>query len=199
MNLQPPDLVFAAGMTVYLCIRRHFQRASRVQKTAVDRSSASDLLLVFLVIVGQIVMPAEYILTTWFDSFDYALPAFAEAAGALCMAVGLWLFWRSHLDLGSSWSVTLKIRESHALITHGVYRFIRHPMYASFFLLAFAQVLLLGNWLAGWSGLAAVALLYVVRVRHEEAMMLGFFGPEYERYIARTGSVIPRLRRLHGV
>ena len=181
-------------MVVYIAIRSHFQRATRTQKTSVNRSSAGDMLLVFLVVFGQIVLPAEYIFSKWLNPLNYVLPLSADVLGLLCLVGGLWLFWRSHVDLGNSWSVTLKIREGHRLVTHGVYRLIRHPMYASFFVLAFAQAFLLGNWLAGWSGLAAVALLYAVRVRGEEAMMLRSFGAEYERYVARTGGVVPRLR-----
>lgn len=54
--------------------------------------------------------------------------------GVVCLAVGLWLFYRSHADLSTNWSVTLELRENHQLITHGVYRSIRHPMYSAFLL-----------------------------------------------------------------
>jgi protein-S-isoprenylcysteine O-methyltransferase Ste14 len=43
-------------------------------------------------------------------------------------------------------------------MTHGVYRLIRHPMYAAIWLLSLAQGLLLHNWLAGWAGIALFAL-----------------------------------------
>jgi protein-S-isoprenylcysteine O-methyltransferase Ste14 len=72
-------------------------------------------------------------------------------------------------------------------------------MYASFFVLDAAQALLLANWLAGWAALASVLLLYVLRVPAEEAMMLNFFGGEYESYIERTGGVVPRWRRARAV
>ena len=197
MNLQVPGLLFAAGMAVYVGIRSHFRRAVRTRRTAVDRSSPGDTLLIALVVVGQIVLPAQYLFSRWLDRWNYALPAVANVVGVLCLASGLWLFWRSHVDLGRSWSVTLEIREEHQLVTEGVYRLIRHPMYAAFFLLALAQACLLGNWLAGWSGLAAVVLLYAARVRSEEAMMLSAFGPQYARYVERTGGIVPRWGRVH--
>ncbi len=106
----------------------------------------------------------------------------------------MWLFWRSHTDLGNNWSVTLEVRSTHQLVTHGVYRTIRHPMYAAFLLLAAAQVLLLPNWIAGWSALATVGLMCIIRVPREESMMCEFFGVEYHRYMRSTGSVVPRLR-----
>jgi protein-S-isoprenylcysteine O-methyltransferase Ste14 len=49
----------------------------------------------------------------------------------MCLVIGLWLFYRSHADLGTNWSITLEIREQHRLITQGVYRRIRHPMYSA--------------------------------------------------------------------
>jgi protein-S-isoprenylcysteine O-methyltransferase Ste14 len=66
-------------------------------------------------------------------------------------------------------------------------------MYAAFILFGVAQALLLPNWLAGGSALVAVAILCVIRIPNEEAMMCEFFGREYRNYMKRTGGVIPRL------
>ncbi len=50
------------------------------------------------------------------------------------MVAALWLFWRSHADLGRNWSQAFELRKGHELITHGVYRVVRHPMYAAIWL-----------------------------------------------------------------
>ena len=105
--------------------------------------------------------------------------------------VTLYLFYAVHRDLGRSWSVTLELRDKHALITHGVYRYVRHPMYSAFWMWAIAQALLLPNWLAGLSGIAGFGTLYFCRVRNEERMMQAAFGAEYEDYAARTKRIIP--------
>jgi len=87
----------------------------------------------------------------------------------------------------------LKIRSEHTLVTSGVYRHIRHPMYAAHLLWAIAQALLLSNWLAGWALLVTFVPLYLVRAPREEHMMLEHFGEEYREYMSRTGGLIPRL------
>ena len=89
----------------------------------------------------------------------------------------------------------LEIQEGHALITEGVYRHIRHPMYAACFLWAIAQLLLLNNWIAGPAFLASFTLLYLRRVPREEQMLLGHFAVEYRAYVARTGRLVPRVWR----
>jgi protein-S-isoprenylcysteine O-methyltransferase Ste14 len=106
--------------------------------------------------------------------------------------VMLWLFWRSHHDLGTNWSATLEVREGHTLITHGIYEKIRHPMYAAIWLWALGQGLLLRNWVAGWAGLLAFGTLYFLRVANEERMMLDQFGADYQRYQERTGRLLPK-------
>ena len=104
---------------------------------------------------------------------------------------GLWLFFRSHVDLGTNWSVTLEVREQHRLVTHGVYRRIRHPMYTSFFLYAVGQLLVLPNWVAGPSYLVPFVILFACRVRAEEEMMREQFGDEYVAYMTRTKRLVP--------
>ena len=149
--------------------------------------------LVGLVVVGQLLLPLLAIFSPLFDWAKY--PDLSPALcwiGALLFVIGVWLFWRSHADLGENWSVTLELHKEHKLISSGVYRSIRHPMYASFFAMAFGQLLLLPNWIAGPSALLTVGLLYVVRKPNEESMMLEQFGEEYRRYMNSTGGIFPK-------
>ena len=85
------------------------------------------------------------------------------------------------------------LRENHGLVTSGVYARIRHPMYASMFLLGIAQALFLPNWIVGPAYLLSFGVAYVFRVQVEERMMLDHFGSQYEAYMQRTGRLIPRI------
>jgi len=111
--------------------------------------------------------------------------------GAFVLVAGMSLLYRTHRDLGRAWSITLEIRDKHTLITRGIYEKLRHPMYASFWLWAISQALLLPNWIAGLSGLVGFGTLFFARVGHEERMMLETFGDEYRAYMARTYRLIP--------
>jgi len=150
--------------------------------------------LVGLVVTGQIILPLVALFSPLLKWAQYQNPLSALAwFGALTMAAGVWLFWRSHADLGENWSVTLEVQKEHKLVSGGVYRNVRHPMYASFFLMAIGQLLLLQSVFAGPSALVAVALLYVIRKPHEEAMLLELFGEQYQRYMNSTGGILPKL------
>ena len=103
----------------------------------------------------------------------------------------IWLFWRSHADLGRNFSAKLVIREKHDLVTGGVYRLIRHPMYASFLLWSFGQLLLLPNWMTGLAGLLGFCVLYFPRIGREEELMVETFGQQYRQYMLRTKRLLP--------
>lgn len=153
--------------------------------------------MVGLLSAGMFFIPAVYALTSWLDGADYRLAPGSKGwiggIGAAILASAVWLFWRSHADLGRNWSPSLQLREEHQLVTTGVYRSIRHPMYASQWLWSVAQPLLLQNWIAGWSGLLLFLSLYILRVPREEQMMIERFGEAYRVYMDRTGRIVPRL------
>jgi protein-S-isoprenylcysteine O-methyltransferase Ste14 len=193
MNLHTPQALFLIGLLLYVAIRSTYQKRAAGATTAVTRSNKRDRFLILLVILGQIVVPLLYLFSTWLNFANYESPIFAPWLGAITWFVGLWAFWRSHADLGTNWSVSLELRSTHQLVTQGIYGLVRHPMYAAFILFGLAQALLLPNWLAGTSALVAVALLCVIRIPNEEAMMREFFGQEYHDYMKRTDCVIPVL------
>lgn len=192
MNASPSSLLFMGFLAVYLAIRGVFIRRTRRAK-AVSRNDLRDRLLVLTMGLGQVVLPFTFVTGPLLRIADREQPLACVVLGAVAMAAGLWLFWRSHADLGDSWSVTLELNADHRLVTRGVYRVVRHPMYLSFVILGIGQALLLANWIAGLGGLAATALLIAVRLPHEEAMMIEAFGDDYREYMRRTGGILPRL------
>ena len=110
---------------------------------------------------------------------DYPTRVAPVTAGLPLYALGLWLFYRSHADLGTNWSQTLELKADHSLVTAGVYRRIRHPMYLACLIFGAGQALVASNFLAGPSFASGMALLVALRVPHEERMMLDQFGDEY--------------------
>lgn len=167
--------------------------------TRIDRRiSPAERGLLAWAFVGMFLIPLLYSLTSWLGMANYrwspTTKARAGTLGTLIYATAVWLFWRSHRDLGSNWSPSLEITAQHTLVTEGVYRRIRHPMYASMWLWIVAQALLLQNWIAGLAGVVGLVPLYLIRVPREEQMMLEHFGEAYQAYMARTGRVVPRVR-----
>ena len=135
-------------------------------------------------------LPLVWITTPLLVFADYSLRHGPFIAGVLCLALGLWLFHRSHAALGTNWSVTLEVREKHQLVTHGIYRHVRHPMYLSLLVYSLGQALVLPNLLAGPSYGLAMALVFAFRLGPEERMMLEAFGKDYETYRARTKRLV---------
>lgn len=140
---------------------------------------------------GLGIIPSLYVLGGWWRFADYPFNRWLACLGVAVFASSLWLFRRTHRDLGRNWSVTLEVRHHHALISEGVYRCVRHPMYAAFWLWAIAQSLLLPNWFAGPAGLIGFGTLFFFRVGREEHLMLQTFGDDYRRYMEKTSRIIP--------
>jgi protein-S-isoprenylcysteine O-methyltransferase Ste14/peptidoglycan/xylan/chitin deacetylase (PgdA/CDA1 family) len=195
VRIQPWNLVFLIGFVVYCAIRGVYEKRTRRMEKLVRRGDRLDIGLMVVVFVGNVLLPVLYLATPWLEFADYSLPPFVPRCGVVVMLAALWLFWRAHADLGLNWSVTLEVRNGHELVRHGVYRAVRHPMYASIFLFGLAQGLLLANWLAGWSALATFAPLYLIRTPREEQMMCETFGQEYRDYMSKTGRLFPRMTR----
>jgi protein-S-isoprenylcysteine O-methyltransferase Ste14 len=193
VKAQPWNVVFLTGFIAYLTIRHTFGRRTRKNQNVVTRVDAREKALIFLVVFGGLLVPILYLFTPLLAFADYHLPVVAPWCGLAVMLAALWLFWRSHADLGQNWSVTLALRKEHQLISHGVYRFIRHPMYASIWLWGVAQALMLQNWVAGLSALVTFAPMYFLRTPREEQLMREFFGQEYRDYMEQTGRLFPKI------
>lgn len=117
-------------------------------------------------------------------------PRFAAsvAGGALILA-GVALGYRGIRDLDRSLSPLPRPRDTAVLIQDGVYRRLRHPIYAGLILLALGWGLLTASWLS--IGLAvALALLLDLKARREEVWLRERY-PGYVGYAAHTRKFVP--------
>ena len=176
----------------YLIRYRHARRARREKVTRSARGWRENTLLL-ISLTGLGIEPLIYTATAMPHFASYAFRPAQAWLGVLVAVAALVMFRLTHRALGRNWSVSLDVRENHRLITDGIYRRIRHPMYTAFWLWAVAQALLLPNWVAGFAGLIGFGTLFFGRIAKEEQMMVDTFGDEYRQYMARTGRLLPRL------
>jgi len=186
-------IIFTIGIILWLIVRIPYQREQKQNTIIDDRKSTQEKVVRLLLLIGILFLPLIYVLLPWLNFANYHLPIWANGLGIGTLVLSLWLFWRSHHDLGKNWSSTLQIREGHTLTTSGVYQNIGHPIYASVLLLCIAQALLLPNLIAGLSGFIGFSVAYATRVDREEKMLLSSFGDEYEAYRQRTKRLVPYL------
>jgi len=190
MNSWIAKAVIVAASVVMVAIRAPHGKRSRLVKTVRSGKGTREVILLILAWIGFLV-PLLWVASPVFSFAEYALRPAALVAGSVCLAIGLVVFYRSHADLGSFWSVTLEVRENHRLISQGVYRRVRHPMYSALVLYSVGQALAVPNWVAGPSYLVAFGILFAFRIRAEEQMMVDAFGDEYVAYMAKTKRLVP--------
>lgn len=191
-------LVWLAAFVAMTAIRLPHSLRNRANNVVDARKDATEQLLLTAMFLAMMLLPLLYLATPFLSFANYRLPQGLTALGAALQLPGLWLFWRSHADLGRNWSPGLEVREGHGLVTGGIYGRIRHPMYAAIWISALAQPLLIHNWIAGALVVPAFAAMWFLRTPREEAMMHQQFGKEWEAYCERTGRLWPRTGAIIG-
>ena len=129
------------------------------------------------------VIDGQYALNLIFDIFAILL-----SVGAVVMANA------AIKELGKQWSFQARLIEDHQLATGGVYRIVRHPIYAAML----GNLLATGIVLSHWAALIVAALIFFIgtkiRTVAEEKLLRDAFPAEYEEYAARVPAFIPLVK-----
>lgn len=172
-------------------IRYPFERRAKRRRVETTARGRPETIRMLISLSGLGILPGIFVATGFPRFASYAPSPVQTALGIAAMVAALVLFRLTHKALGRMWSVSLDIREKHELVTSGIYRHVRHPMYTAFWTMALGQALLLPNLVAGLAGLVGFGTLYFLRVGPEEAMMESTFGDAWRDYRARTARLIP--------
>jgi protein-S-isoprenylcysteine O-methyltransferase Ste14 len=119
------------------------------------------------------------------------LVSWALLTVSLVLAVqGIRLLRRGKPDAARDDAPMIGLEKTTALVTEGVYRHIRHPLYSSLLFLTWGTFCKGPTWPAALLALAATACL-VLTARAEERENVRYFGRAYQDYMAHTKRFLP--------
>ncbi|MCD6342770.1 MAG: isoprenylcysteine carboxylmethyltransferase family protein [Spirochaetaceae bacterium] len=110
--------------------------------------------------------------------------------GLALIIIGFIIMIVGQVTLFRNYSGTVAIREDHQLITHGIYRFTRNPIYLG----GIMVVTGLPIYVASLSGfLTSLVLIPIIlnRIRLEENLLTEEFQDAYQKYKETTKKLIP--------
>jgi protein-S-isoprenylcysteine O-methyltransferase Ste14 len=128
----------------------------------------------------------------WQNNFWERSPGIWRVSlSVLLFAVAICLDWNAVARLGRQWRFDAALVSDHQLVTTGVYGFVRHPIYTSFFCFFLATALLI----TPLRILAVASLIFVIgteiRVRVEDSLLLSQFGSQFEAYRRQVSAYLP--------
>ncbi len=165
-------LVTFFGVGAFMGVRFRWSRGNVVTRRE-GRLKLGALGFLFLAWVSASV--AFVVNPAWMSWSALPLPASLRWTGVGVVVVTFSLALLAFLSLGTNYSGSVVIKDSHTLVTSGPYRWIRHPIYTSYFALTLSLFLLTTNWFIGLA-LLALSILLASRVEGEEALLLERFG-----------------------
>ncbi len=185
-------LILFTGMGISIYFRR---KADKETGEKISRKVDGSAMMNIIRFGGLILWlsPLVYLINpNWMNWSKIGLPEsirwLGVGIGILCALGIYWLF----SSIGSGITPTSATRKEHKLVTRGIYRWIRHPLYTigSSFIVSFGMMA--DNWFITAFGILAFILM-AVRTPKEEANLIEKFGDEYREYMKHTGRFLPRL------
>ena len=131
--------------------------------------------------------------TLYLDLFPISeRPNILRAIGIVIYSLGLGIAVLGRIHLGANWMdlEDYQVSPNQSLVTNGIYRYARHPIYGGDVLLLIGLELALNSWLV--LGVAAIMLIVVRQSILEESLLSQRF-PAYHSYCSQTKRFIPFL------
>jgi protein-S-isoprenylcysteine O-methyltransferase len=182
-------LIYFFGILVVYWIRGiRFWRPRAVGKLLQQEQTDRSF---WAIVLGMI--PAFYLPPVEYLYFHAMLPRTRgmQILGLLIIFLGSILFaWARHV-LGNFYSGHLSVVEGQPLVQHGPYRFLRHPAYAGYVLIAIGLSI-------GYSSIGGLIVILclliptvIYRIQVEEAVLAKHFGNQFMNYAQKTKCLLP--------
>lgn len=145
--------------------------------------------------VGKVIFAVNNLVTLasfWTSSKLLCLFSYADGfrrAGLVVLAASTLLCVKSMRDLGANYSPCFDSHKPFQIVTNGLYRWVRHPLYLANILQGLGYALASGSmWVVVLSG---YGIFKIVKALVREESYLRKIFPGYKQYQSRTSRLIP--------
>lgn len=179
-----------------ISISAYYRRKAKKGGSAISRKEEGALaLFVRLAIAGPLYgsLILYMINPGWMQWSAVDLSEWIRIAGVMLLLATVPITYQVMSTIGVNISETVLVKENHTLVTSGIYRRVRHPLYSDGLILFGGAVLVSGNWFIGLFLAVAIIALNVYVIPMEEEHLIEEFGEEYISYMQQTGKLLPRL------
>ena len=149
----------------------------------------------YFIIPATLVWISALSVTAWdFIQIQQAIYRFEfiNLVGLGSMLLGITIRLWAKKTLGKHFSAGLRTLEKHELVTHSIYKHVRHPAYTGNFLFWFGTPLLFSSWY-GFLIMPLLIPFFLYRIKIEESMLIEKFGSKYLEYMKRTKKLLPHI------
>jgi protein-S-isoprenylcysteine O-methyltransferase Ste14 len=177
-------VVFFVLVIGWYLIRYEHAHRSRREKIAWSARGPRETALLLTSLTGLGILPLIYVATAIPHFAAYTFHPIPAWLGVFFAIAALAMFQLTHRALGRNWSISLDVRVGHQLITDGIYRRIRHPMYSAFLAVGYRSGIAAAELGCRWRGLGRFWDLV--------------FRPRRQGRANDVGNLRRQLSRLHG-
>jgi protein-S-isoprenylcysteine O-methyltransferase Ste14 len=178
-------ITFYAYLAAFFLVERFLTRSTFGSTTRGDRDPLTPL---FFVIPAIGIFIWMYLQHAWLPPHP---SWWSYAAGLLIGISGMAVRILGKRTLGRMFTVRVQIQEDHKIVDTGMYAHVRHPLYSGFILEWMAPPLILGSPIGLLLLTLPLAIVVLLRIPREEALLIETFGDQYRAYMARTKRLIP--------
>ena len=192
------------GTVAFLAIWIKYVRLSRIRKPSAEMPAPSRLLALTTGVLDRVFIFVSLGVTLLFllrgypdmflpfsGHFDFPL----QLLGMALLVVGMFESWWAIASMGEfnqpRWA---HLKQGHAIVKTGTYRYLRHPQYASKMLAYLGLFLFFKDFLFLLVFFCSVLLFYF-QAKSEEKLLIQVFGEEYKNYQATSGMFLPLVFR----
>jgi protein-S-isoprenylcysteine O-methyltransferase Ste14 len=183
-------LVTGMGISFYFRIKADKESGEKLSR------KADGTVMMTIIRIGGLILwfsPFVYLINpVWMAWSKLGLPDWVRwlgfGIGVLCVSGIYWLF----SSIGTGITPVSATRKEHKLVTNGIYRYIRHPLYTFGSSMFISFGMMADSWFIAALGILTFILM-AIRTPKEEANLVEKFGDEYREYMKRTGRFLPKL------
>lgn len=176
------------GWRTVVQFRRHGDTGWRFSRSGLDRIVGPGL------VVGFVLVGAGPVVALLGDAPTAGGMSAAVVGTGLAVGAGV-LTVVAQLEMGASWRIGVEAGERTALVTAGLFRWARNPIFTGMLAFTVGLALLVPNLPTVLGTVVAVVTIQVQVRLVEEPHLVGVHGEAYRRWAAVTGRFVPGLGR----